>query len=117
MFTSNNVTTYDPNCPHPIGTDGNEMWEHGTWSMTWQVKGGEPVQGKGYHASVAVLEDGAEEADARLERQSTTSQIDSQRRTPVLTTGLSFGERANGYLKLFYRACWLFLFSSSWSTD
>jgi hypothetical protein len=56
---SNNVTTYDPNCPHPIGTDDKEMWEHGTWSMTWQVKGGEPVQGKGYHASVAVLEDGA----------------------------------------------------------
>jgi uncharacterized protein (TIGR02246 family) len=56
---SNNVTTYDPNSPHPIGTDGKDMWEHGTWSMTWQVKGGEPVQGKGYHASVAVLEDGA----------------------------------------------------------
>jgi hypothetical protein len=56
---SNNVTTYDPNCPHLVGTDGKEMWEHGTWSMTWQVKGGEPVQGKGYHASVAVLEDGA----------------------------------------------------------
>ena len=27
--------------------------------MTWQVKGGDPVQGKGYHASVAVLEGGA----------------------------------------------------------
>ena len=26
--------------------------------MTWQVKGGEPVQGKGYDASIAVLEDG-----------------------------------------------------------
>ena len=56
---SNNVTTYGPECPHAIGTDGTEMWENGTWSMTWQVKGGEPVQGKGYDASVAVLEDGA----------------------------------------------------------
>jgi hypothetical protein len=26
--------------------------------MTWQVKGGDPVQGKGYHASIAVREDG-----------------------------------------------------------
>jgi ketosteroid isomerase-like protein len=56
---SNNVTTYDPNSPHPIGTDGKEMWENGAWSMTWQVKGGDPVHGKGYHASVAVLEGGA----------------------------------------------------------
>ena len=38
--------------------DGKEMWENGAWSMTWQVKGGDPVHGKGYHASVAVLEGG-----------------------------------------------------------
>jgi ketosteroid isomerase-like protein len=57
---SNNHTTYsDPNCPHVIGTDGKEMWENGEWSMTWQVKGGDPVNGKGYDASVAVLEGGA----------------------------------------------------------
>ena len=56
---SNNVTTYDPNSPHLIGTDGKEMWENGAWSMTWQVKGGDPEHGKGYHASVAVLEGGA----------------------------------------------------------
>jgi ketosteroid isomerase-like protein len=56
---SNNVTTYnDPNSPHIIGTDGNEMWENGEWSMTWQGKGGDPVQGKGYHASIAVREGG-----------------------------------------------------------
>jgi ketosteroid isomerase-like protein len=56
---SNNVTTYnDPSCPHAIGTDGNMMWENGEWSMTWQVKGGDPVQGKGYDASVIVREDG-----------------------------------------------------------
>ena len=59
---SNNHTMYnDPssNSPHAIGTDGNEMWENGEWSMTWQVKGSDPVHGKGYHASVAVLEGGA----------------------------------------------------------
>jgi ketosteroid isomerase-like protein len=58
---SNNHTMYnDPNSnsPHAIGTDGNEMWENGEWSVTWQVKGSDPVQGKGYHASIAVREDG-----------------------------------------------------------
>ena len=58
---SNNHTTYnDPNSnsPHAIGTDGNETWENGEWSMTWQVKGGDPEQHKGYHASIAVREGG-----------------------------------------------------------
>jgi ketosteroid isomerase-like protein len=58
---SNNHTTYnDPNSnsPHAIGTDGNEMWENGEWSMTWQLKGGDPEQHKGYHASMAVREGG-----------------------------------------------------------
>ena len=55
---SNNHTTYGPECPHAIGTDGKEMGENGAWSMTWQVKGGEPVNGKGFHSSIAVLEDG-----------------------------------------------------------
>jgi len=55
---SNNHTTYGPECPHAICTDGKEMWENGAWSMTWQVKGGEPVNGKGFHSSIAVLEDG-----------------------------------------------------------
>jgi hypothetical protein len=34
------------------------MWENGEWSMTWQVKGGDPEQHKGYHASIAILEGG-----------------------------------------------------------
>jgi hypothetical protein len=58
---SDNHTMYDDpnsNSPHAIGTDGNEMWENGEWSMTWQVKGGDPEQHKGYHASIAVREDG-----------------------------------------------------------
>ena len=50
----------DPNSnsPHAIGTDGNMMWENGEWSVTWQVKGEDPVQGKGYHASIAVRDGG-----------------------------------------------------------
>jgi uncharacterized protein (TIGR02246 family) len=58
---SNNHTTYnDPNSnsPHAIGTDGNEMWENGEWTMTWQAKGEEPVHAKGYHASIAVRDGG-----------------------------------------------------------
>jgi hypothetical protein len=56
---SNNLTTYnDPNSPHIIGTAGNEMWENGECSMTYQVKGGDPVQIKGYHSSIAVREGG-----------------------------------------------------------
>jgi uncharacterized protein (TIGR02246 family) len=55
---SNDHTTYDPESPHAIGTDGKAMWENGAWSVTWQVKGSDPVDGKGFHSSVAVLEDG-----------------------------------------------------------
>jgi hypothetical protein len=34
------------------------MWENGEWSITWQVKGGNPEQHKGYHASIATREGG-----------------------------------------------------------
>ena len=59
-FSDNHTMYNDPNSnsPHVIGTDGNMMWENGEWSVTWQAKGGEPVQGKGFHASIAVREDG-----------------------------------------------------------
>jgi ketosteroid isomerase-like protein len=56
---SNHLTTYnDPNSPHNIGTDGNEMWENGEWSCTITVQGqsGDPIQLKGYHSSIAVRE-------------------------------------------------------------
>jgi hypothetical protein len=43
-------------CDKSSLTFGNEMWENGEWSMTWQVKDGDPVHGKGYHASIAVRE-------------------------------------------------------------
>ena len=56
---SNNLITYnDPDSPHIIGTDGNETWENGEWSMTYQVKGSDPLEIKGYHASIAVCEGG-----------------------------------------------------------
>ena len=55
---SNDVITYGSESPHVIGTTGNEMWENGEWSITYQVKGGDPVQAKGYHSSIAVREGG-----------------------------------------------------------
>jgi uncharacterized protein (TIGR02246 family) len=55
---SNDVITYGSESPHAIGTTGNEMWENGEWSITYQVKGSDPVQAKGYHSSIAVREDG-----------------------------------------------------------
>jgi len=59
-FSDNHTTYNDPNSnsPHAIGTDGNEMWENGEWTMTWQAKGGEPVHAKGHHASIAVRDGG-----------------------------------------------------------
>jgi hypothetical protein len=59
-FSDNHTTYNDPNSnsPHSIGTDGNEMWENGEWSITYQVKSSDPVQIKGYGASIAVREDG-----------------------------------------------------------
>jgi ketosteroid isomerase-like protein len=59
-FSDDHTTYNDPNSnsPHAIGTDGNEMWENGEWSITYQVKGSDPVQIKGYGASIAVREDG-----------------------------------------------------------
>lgn len=76
---SNSHTTYGPECPHAIGTDGKEMWENGAWSMTWQVKGGEPVNGKGFHSSIAVLEDGVWKK--RMLTDNTTPAKESQNQT------------------------------------
>ena len=55
---SNNHTTYGPECPRAIGIAGKEMWENGAWSMTYQVKGSDPVDIKGFHSSIAVLDRG-----------------------------------------------------------
>ena len=44
--------------------------------MTWQVKGGDPEQHKGYHASIAVREGGSlEEAHGHQERNPCTRKV------------------------------------------
>ena len=55
---SNHLVTPDQTSPHAICTDGNTVWENGEWSVTYQVKGGDPAQGKGYYSVIAVVEDG-----------------------------------------------------------
>jgi ketosteroid isomerase-like protein len=42
--------------PHIIGgTTGNEAWSNGQWSLTLQVKGGDPVERTGYWLEVLVM--------------------------------------------------------------
>jgi uncharacterized protein (TIGR02246 family) len=57
-FSDDHTTYNDPTSPHILGTNTNEMWENGEWTVTYQVKGSDPVQIKGYSASIAVREDG-----------------------------------------------------------
>jgi uncharacterized protein (TIGR02246 family) len=51
-------TKYDPDSPHPIGTDGNAVWENGEWSGTIFLQGEDcgPHQLRGYFGSVKVRE-------------------------------------------------------------
>ena len=44
---SNHFGKSDQYSPHIIGTAGNEIWENGDWSLTYQVTGGSPVRLKG----------------------------------------------------------------------
>ena len=53
---SNNIGERDQYSPHTIGTAGNEIWENGDWSLTYQVDGGGPVQLKGYWSAIRVRE-------------------------------------------------------------
>jgi ketosteroid isomerase-like protein len=46
---SNHVAKDDQGSPHAIG---NELWCNGAWSVTYQVKGGAPVQAKGYYSAI-----------------------------------------------------------------
>jgi uncharacterized protein (TIGR02246 family) len=55
---SNHLLTLDQTSPHAICSDGNTVWENGEYSLTYQVKGSDPAQNKGYHSSIAVREDG-----------------------------------------------------------
>ena len=51
-------TTYDPTSPHPIGIDGNAVWENGEWTGTIFLQGADcgPHQLRGYFGSVKVRE-------------------------------------------------------------
>jgi ketosteroid isomerase-like protein len=51
---SAHVTKSDQNSPHSIGTTGNEAWEIGEFSLTYQVEGGVPIQVKGYWSNISV---------------------------------------------------------------
>ena len=54
---SNHTVKEDPY--HVIATTtGTEIWRNGEWSLTWQVKGGEPIQANGYWSAIKLLEDG-----------------------------------------------------------
>jgi ketosteroid isomerase-like protein len=53
---SNHFGKRDDYSPHIIGTAGNEIWEIGDWSLTYQVNGGSPVQLKGYWSAIRVRE-------------------------------------------------------------
>jgi ketosteroid isomerase-like protein len=55
---SKHLDTRDQSSPHIIGTTGNEAWSNGQWSLTSQVKGGDPVERTGYWLEVYRLEDG-----------------------------------------------------------
>jgi ketosteroid isomerase-like protein len=53
---SNHFGKRDQYSPHIIGTAGNEIWENGDWSLTYQVGGGGPTQLKGYWSAIRVRE-------------------------------------------------------------
>jgi uncharacterized protein (TIGR02246 family) len=55
---SKHLDTRDQSSPHVIGTTGNETWSNGQWSLTSQVKGGDPVERTGYWLEVYRLEGG-----------------------------------------------------------
>ena len=53
---SNHLNTVDQYSPHVIGTDGNEVWRNGEWSLTIQGKSGGPIQLKGCWSTIDVRE-------------------------------------------------------------
>jgi ketosteroid isomerase-like protein len=58
MHYSKHLDARDQSSPHIIGTTGNEAWSNGQWSLTSQVKGGDPVERTGYWLEVYRLEGG-----------------------------------------------------------
>jgi ketosteroid isomerase-like protein len=55
---SNHLDKADQNSPHVIGMTGNEAWSNGQWSLTYQVKGGVPVELSGYWLEIYSREGG-----------------------------------------------------------
>jgi uncharacterized protein (TIGR02246 family) len=51
-----NVTRYDKDSPHAIGSSGKDVWESGEWSCTIQDQNGVSKELKGYWCSVKVRE-------------------------------------------------------------
>ncbi|HEY0789426.1 MAG TPA: SgcJ/EcaC family oxidoreductase [Chthoniobacterales bacterium] len=54
---SNHLITVDPDCPHLIGREGNQMWATGGWSSTIQGQNFGPVEIKGYWSVIREGED------------------------------------------------------------
>ena len=61
VHISNQFRKRDEYSPRIIGTAGNELWNNGEWSLTYQVNGGGggPVQLEGYWANIVVREGNA----------------------------------------------------------
>jgi ketosteroid isomerase-like protein len=55
---SKHLDARDQSSPHFIGATGKEAWSNGKWSLTYQVKGSDPVERTGYWLEVYRLEDG-----------------------------------------------------------
>jgi len=55
---SNHLDKCDQSSPHIIGTTGNEAWSNGQWSLTYQLKGGDPVELTGYWLEIYSREGG-----------------------------------------------------------
>ena len=53
---SNHLAKADQYSPYIIGTDGNQAWSNGEWSVTLQGQSGSPIQLKGYWSDVNVRE-------------------------------------------------------------
>ena len=52
---SNHIDKVDPNSFRVVGT-ADKIASNGEWSQTIQVKGGDPVQQKGYYLAICTLE-------------------------------------------------------------
>ena len=59
FYFSNHLGKSDPKSIRVIGTDGNEIWSNGEWSVTLQGHSGSPIHLTGYWSAVQVRENGA----------------------------------------------------------